>query len=168
MNNMDEVRLEKVTVNLSFAGRQERQNAAITVLQSLTDQKPLLVRAKRTIREFGIHKGEPMAAVTTLRGESAEEFLRRALTAVNGRIKASSYDGKSTYNFGISEHITIPGTKYVPELGIFGMNIAITLCKPGRRVALRRDFPSSLPPKKYVTQSEAEGFMKDKFKVTFE
>ncbi len=168
MNPMDEVRLEKVTVNMSFAGRQERQNAAITVLQSLVDQKPVVTRAKNTIRDFGIHKGEPMAAVATLRGKAAEDFLNRALSAVNKRIKASSFDGRSTYNFGIAEHITIPGTKYVPELGIFGMNVAITLSKPGRRVALRREDPSSIPPRKYVSREEAEEFMTKKFGVVFE
>ncbi len=168
MNPMDQVRLEKVTVNMSFAGRQERQNAAVTVLQSLVNQKPLVTRAKKTIRDFGIHKGEPMAAVVTLRGKAAEDFLNRALAAVNRRIKADSFDGRSTYNFGISEHITIPGTKYVPELGIFGLNVAITLCKPGRRVSLRRENPRPLPPKKYVSREEAEDFMRKKFEVTFE
>lgn len=168
MNPMDQVRLEKVTVNMSFAGRQERQNAAVTVLQSLTNQKPVVVRAKKTVRDFGVHKGEPMAAVTTLRGKAAEEFLKRALAAVNRRIKATSFDGRSTYNFGISEHITIPGTKYVPELGIFGMNIAITLSKPGRRVAVRRNDPRPIPPKKFVSRQEAEEFMTKNFEVSFE
>ncbi len=165
---MDQVKLEKVTVNMSFGGRQERQNAAMTVLQSLTNRKPLLVRAKNTVREFGVHKGEPMAVITTLRGKAAEEFLSRALVAVNGRIKDSSYDGRTTYNFGIAEHITIPGTKYIPELGIFGMNIAITLYKPGKRITLRKEGASSLPAKKFVSKEEAQEFMKKRFGVSFE
>ncbi len=167
-NIMDEVRLEKVTLNLSFAGRPERQNAAVTVAESLAGQKPVLSRAKKTVREFGIHKGEPMAAVVTLRKEKAEDFLNKALVAVNRRMKASSFDGRSTLNFGVSEHITIPGMKYVPELGIFGFNVAITLSKPGKRVEVRRESPRRLPAKKFVNRDEALEFMRRKFSVEFD
>ena len=94
--------------------------------------------------------------------------MNKALVAVNRRLKASSFDGRSTLNFGVSEHITIPGMKYVPELGIFGFNVAITLSTPGKRVEVRRESPRRLPAKKFVNRDEALEFMRRKFSVEFD
>ncbi len=149
-------RISKVTVNISVGGSSERLEKAIRVLRMLTGQEPSIRRAKQTIKEFGISRGQPIAAVVTLRGEKALEFLRKALYAVNFTLKQSSFDPFGNVAFGIKEHIALPGVKYDPELGIFGMDVALTFERPGYRVMRRRRCKRpSVPRRHRVTREEA-------------
>jgi len=115
-NPMLKPKIEKVTVNISTGRSGEPLDKASKVLEELTGQRPCKREAKKTIRDFGIRKGEPIACVVTLRGERAESFLKKSLAAVDNKIKANSFDEAGNFCFGIKEHIDIPGTKYVPSL----------------------------------------------------
>jgi len=123
-NPMLKPRIGKVVINASIGKSGEPLERAMKILEALTGQKPSVRQAKKTIRDFGIRKREPIACVVTLRGERAEEFLRRAFQAVDNRISSSSFDKHGNFSFGIKEHIDIPGIRYSPELGIIGMENA--------------------------------------------
>jgi len=164
-NPMTQVRIEKVVVNMAVGTSGEKLEKAVKVLESLTGQKPSRRKAKRTIREFGIRKGENIACVVTLRKEKAIEFLHRALAAVGNRIKASSFDDHGNVSFGIKEHIDIPGTKYDPNIGIFGMDVCISFEKPGYRVKRRRIKKSKVGKAHKVTKYEAMEYLKREFGV---
>lgn len=154
-NPMLKPRIAKVTVNISVGESGERLQKAVKVLEMLTSQKPSIRRAKRTIRDFGIRKGEPIAAVVTLRGEKAIEFLRRVLPAIGNKLKASQFDEFGNVGFGIKEHILIPGVRYDPEIGVFGMDVVVTIERPGYRVARRRRARSRIPRRHRVTKEES-------------
>jgi len=157
-NPMLKPRIAKVTVNMGVGTSGERLQKAIKVLRELTGQEPSVRRAKKTIKEFGIRKREPIAAVVTLRGEKAINFLNKALEAIGRRLKASSFDDYGNVSFGITEHIMIPGVKYDPEVGIFGMDVAVTLERPGFRVMRRRVKRSRIPRRHRVSKVEAITF----------
>jgi len=133
LNPMQAPRIEKVVVNMSIGQSGEQLQKAMTVLEQLTGQKPCQRVAKKTIKEWGIRKMEPMACMVTLRKQAAEGFLRRAFEAVGNKLSASSFDDHGNFAFGIGKHIDIPGTKYDPRLGIFGMNVCVSIKKPGHR-----------------------------------
>lgn len=154
-NPMLKPRLAKVTVNIGVGTSGERLQKAAKVLRELTGQEPSFRRAKRTIKEFGIRKGEPIAVVVTLHRERAFSFLDKALEAVGRRVKASSFDDYGNVSFGITEHIMIPGVKYDPEVGIFGMDVAVSLERPGFRVMRRRIKRSTIPRRHRVSKIEA-------------
>ncbi|MEM1638612.1 MAG: 50S ribosomal protein L5 [Desulfurococcaceae archaeon] len=164
-NPMYQPRLVKVTVNVSVGSNFERLKKIASVLEELTGQKPSLRRAKRTIKEFGIRRGEPIAAAVTLRKNRAVEFLRKALDAVGYRLKASSFDEYGNVCFGIEEHIRIPGVKYDPEIGIFGMDVCVTIEKPGYRVLRRRRARSNIPKRHRINKLEAMILLKRLFGV---
>lgn len=165
-NRMLIPRIAKVTVNICVGGQSDRLDKAVRVLRTLTGQEPSIRRAKRTIKEFGISRNQPIAAVVTLRRERALEFLKRALYAVNYTIKASSFDSFGNVAFGITEHISLPGVKYDPELGIFGMDVALTFERPGFRVMKRRRCRrTSIPKRHRVTREEAMLFLELLFGV---
>jgi len=92
-------------------------------------------------------------------------FLKRALEAVGYRIKAESFDDAGNVCFGIKEHIQIPGVKYDPEIGIFGMDVCITIEKPGYRVMRRRRCRSHVPKRHRVNKLEAMILLKKLFGV---
>jgi large subunit ribosomal protein L5 len=103
--------------------------------------------------------------MTTLRGEKATTFMKRGLDAVGNTLKRSSFDGNGNFAFGIKEHIEIPGTKYVPELGIVGMDVIGTLERPGFRIRRRRIRSSPIGKSHRVSKDDAITFMTGKFAV---
>jgi large subunit ribosomal protein L5 len=164
-NFMRRIILDKVTVNIGLGESGERLQKAYQLLQDLTGAKPVYTKARKSIREFGVRKGAPIGVKVTLRGEKAVEFLKKALAAVNYRIKASSFDDYGNVGFGITEHVLIPGTRYDPEVGIFGMDVVITLIRPGYRVMRRRRKYTRIPKRHRVTKEEAMEFLKQNFNV---
>ena len=164
-NPMLKPKIEKVIVNMSVGKSGEPLEQAVTVLQKLTDQQPSKRKAKKTIRDFGIRKGESMACLVTLRKEKAEAFLRKALQAVENKLSKYCFDRQGNFAFGIKEHIDIPGTKYVPTLGIHGMDISVALGRPGYRVKRRHRAKSKIGKDHLLTADEAILFIKDEFDV---
>jgi large subunit ribosomal protein L5 len=164
-NPMLKPRIEKVTVNMAVGKSGEVLERAAKVLQELTGQRPCKRKAKKTIRDFGIRKGEPIACLVTLRKERAKEFLKKAFQAVDNKLSKENFDNNGNFSFGIREHIEIPGTKYVPELGIHGMDVCVTLCRPGYRVKRRRRAKADVGAKHKLTPEEAMLFIKEEFGV---
>lgn len=164
-NPMRAIKLAKVTVHINVGQSGEMLEKARKVLEEITGQKPCTKQAKKTVKEFGIREGEPIACLTTLRGERAASFLKRGLEAVSNALKASSFDGNGNFAFGIKEHIEIPGTKYVPELGIFGMDVIGTLERPGYRIKRKRIRPASIGKAHRIRKEEAIKFISEKFGV---
>ncbi|MEM1517971.1 MAG: 50S ribosomal protein L5 [Nitrososphaerota archaeon] len=159
------IRISKVIINSSLGAAAARLEKASKILEELTGQKPSLRRAKKTIRGFGIHKGEPIAVMVTLRGEKAIEFLKNALAAVGNKLKESSFDEYGNFAFGIKEHLDIPGTKYNPEVGIIGMDVIVNVDRPGRRVELRRIKRSKIGRNHRITKEESIEFIQKEFNV---
>jgi len=163
---MSRIRIRKVTVNISVGRSGEELEKAVQVLENLTGQRPQRRAAKKSIRDFGIRAGEPIACMVTLRKEQAVIFLKRVLDAVGNRIPDSHFDNYGNLSFGIREHIEIPGTRYVPELGIHGMDVNVVLEKPGERVRHRSRRPSSVGYHQKVNKDEAQSFMTENFGIT--
>jgi large subunit ribosomal protein L5 len=138
-NEMKKISIEKVVVNIAVGKSGEPLERAKRALQELTGQSPSVRGAKKNFRDFGIHKGEPIAAIVTLRREVAKQFLKGIIAAKSNTFQASSFDKMGNISVGIHEHIDIPGTKYNPEIGIVGMNVSISLVRPGYRISKRRN-----------------------------
>jgi large subunit ribosomal protein L5 len=164
-NPMRRIRVGKVVANMAVGKSGDPLERAKRVLEGLVGQRPCPREAKRTVKDFGIRKGEPIACMATLRGERATEFLRRALAAVGNRIKASSFDERGNFAFGIREHIEIPGTKYDPELGIFGLDVIVALERPGFRVKRRAYKRSAVGGSHEITKEEAIAFARGELGV---
>ena len=79
-------RIEKVVVNLNLGKSGEPLEKASRVLKELTGQKPVKRQAKKTIRDFGLRKGESIACVVTLRKQVALDFLRKVLPVIENKI----------------------------------------------------------------------------------
>lgn len=138
-NPMRKIRVGKVVINIGVGRSGEPLEKARHALEELTNRQPSVRGAKKSVRDFNIHKGEPIGAMVTLRRDPAYEFLRRVIAANRNTLKSSSFDNYGNISIGIREHIDIPGTKYNPDIGIFGMDVCVSLTRPGYRVAKKRD-----------------------------
>jgi len=152
--------IEKVVVNLNVGKSGEPLEKAFKVLKEIAGQSPVKRNAKKTIRDFGIRQGEPIACVVTLRRQKAITFLKKVLPVLDNKISRSSFDDQGNFAFGLKEHIEIAGVKYDPDVGIFGMDICVTLNRPGDRVQDRRKHKAKIGHKHILTPEEAILFTK--------
>ena len=160
-NIMRKIKIGKVVLNIGVGRSGEVLERAKKILHDLTGHKPCTRKAKRSVRDFGIHKGESIATLVTLRGNEAVEILKRLIIAREMRLSSSSFDRRGNCSFGIKEHIEIPGIKYDPEIGIFGLNINITLERSGYNVSKRRRTRSKVGKGHIITQEESIKFFKE-------
>ena len=164
-HDMKRINVHKVVINIGVGRSGEPIDKAKNALLELTNQRPAVRGAKKTVRDFGIHKGEPIGVVVTLRREPAIEFLRRVIAAKKNVLRASSFDNYGNLSIGIHEHIDIPGTKYNPEIGIFGMDINIVLNRPGYRIARKSRRSAKIGKTHRINREEAIQFFKEEYGV---
>uniref|UniRef100_A0A7C3MDQ9 Large ribosomal subunit protein uL5 n=1 Tax=Archaeoglobus fulgidus TaxID=2234 RepID=A0A7C3MDQ9_ARCFL len=152
-NPMREIVLDKVVINFGIGESGERHKKAYSLLEELVNQKPAVTYAKMTIKNFGIRKGEAIGLKVTLRGEKALKFLKDALSVKEYRLSRKSV-GDGYFAFGIAEHIDLPGVDYDPDVGIFGMDVCVSLMRRGYRVARRRRKRAKIPASHRVTKDD--------------
>ena len=164
-NPFRQPKIAKVVANISVGQAGEELNKAKRILELLTKNKTITVRAKKSVKEWNIRKGQSIAVKVTLRGEDASKFLKRVLFVYDNRILRNSFDNFGNFSIGVDEHIKLPDTKYIPELGITGFDIAVRIVRPGYRVKIRRKQRSKIPKHHYISKLEAMEFMKKNFKT---
>lgn len=162
-NPMRAIRVGKVVLNIGVGKSGEAIERGKTVLEQVTGQKPAQRRAKKSIRDFGVHEGEPIGVKVTLRGEATVELLTKLLAARDKKLNESCFDPRGSVSFGVKEHIEIPGIRYDPAIGIFGMNVSVLLERAGYRVSRRKRRTTKVGPKHVVTGEEAKEFFRQKF-----
>ncbi len=109
--------LTKIVVNMGVgeAARDSKLiEGAIRDLTTITGQKPLVTRAKKSIAQFKLREGQPIGAHVTLRNDRMWEFMDRLLSISLPRIRdfrglsPKQFDGKGNYTFGLTEQVVFP------------------------------------------------------------
>lgn len=165
LNKMQEIRLEKITLNIGCGTGGEKLENAKELLHRITGANVVTTHAKVRNPTFKIKKGDEIGAKVTLRGKQADELLRKGFEAIERRISKKSFDRFGNFSFGIREYIDFPGVKYDPKIGIIGFEITASLYKPGKRVSTRRIAKNRVPRKQRVTPQEAMAFVQEKYGV---
>jgi large subunit ribosomal protein L5 len=167
--DMRKISIGKVVINIGVGKSGEAVERARKVLEQIAAQKPATRKAKKSIRDFGTHEGEPIGLIVTTRGQQrCKDLIMRLLIAREKKLNASSFDDRGSVSFGLKEHIEIPGIRYDPEIGIWGMNVSVLLHRPGFRVSRRRRKTASLGKNHVVSKDEAIEYFKREFEVVVE
>ena len=164
-NPMKKPYLEKLVLNIGVGVGGEELEKAITVLETITDQKAVKTLSKTNVKEFNLRKGRPIGTKITIRGLKAEKLLKRLLIVNNNKILRRSFDNYGNFGFGITEHISIPGIEYDNTIGIWGLDCVGRVVRPGMRVKVRRKARTKVPNHHYVSREETQYFLKKKFEV---
>ncbi|MDI6604399.1 50S ribosomal protein L5 [Aceticella autotrophica] len=131
-NIMQVPKLEKVIINMGIGEAKENPKAiesAANDLISITGQKPLVTKAKKSIANFKIRAGMPIGLKVTLRGERMYEFVDKLFNVALPRVRdfrgvpTKSFDGKGNYSFGIREQLIFPEIEYDKVDKVRGMDI---------------------------------------------
>jgi len=127
-------RLDKIVVSMGVGAALENKNAldaAAKDLGTITGQKPMVTRARKSVANFKLRKGQSIGLKVTLRGKRAYEFLDRLISIVIPRIRdfrglsPKAFDQAGNYNLGISEQIVFPEINIEKLEFTQGMNITI-------------------------------------------
>lgn len=126
--------IKKVVVSMGVGealANKKLLDAAVTDLTTITGQKAVKTKAKKSIANFKLREGSEIGAMVTLRGVIMYEFLDRLINVALPRvkdfrgIKATGFDGHGNFSFGITEQIIFPEIDFDKIVEIAGMNITI-------------------------------------------
>ncbi|MCK5309168.1 MAG: 50S ribosomal protein L5 [Thermoplasmata archaeon] len=159
------IHVQKAVVNIGVGEAGDKLIKAEKVLGMLTNRTPVRTLSRTHNRDLGTRKGMPIGTKVTLRGKEAEEFIKRAFWVKENQIAKYSFDPEGNFSFGVPDYTDFEGMKYDPEIGIIGMDVCITLARPGKRIAMRRITPRKLPMSQRISKEEGVTFVKNKFKV---
>jgi large subunit ribosomal protein L5 len=133
-NPMQVPRLSKVVVNIGLGEaltNAKALDAAVGDLATISGQKPIVTRAKRSIAQFRLRAGNPIGAKVTLRGERMWDFLERLTTLALPRIRdfrgipARSFDGRGNFSLGLREQLAFPEIDYDKVDRLRGLEVSI-------------------------------------------
>lgn len=164
-NAMKKISVAKVVLNMGVGKSGEPIERAKRALQQISGQKPSPRNARATQRDWGVHKGEPIGVAVTVRKQPSIELIKRLLAAKGNQIKSSSFDEFGNISFGLKEHIDIPGVKYDPDVGILGLNISISLARPGFNIRFRSKHKASVGNHHRITAEDAKAFLTREFGI---
>jgi large subunit ribosomal protein L5 len=152
-NVMEVPRLQKVTINMGFNSTVDKDTikAVSDDLTSISGQRPVITKARKSISNFKLRKGMPVGAKVTLRGDRMYEFLVRLIHAALPRIRdfrgmpIKGFDGRGSYTFGLQEQTIFPEIDPDSVKKVQGMNVTIvtsaTTDTPARELLTLLGFP---------------------------
>ncbi|PIN86491.1 50S ribosomal protein L5 [Candidatus Woesearchaeota archaeon CG10_big_fil_rev_8_21_14_0_10_44_13] len=164
-NAMREIRVEKITLNIGTGKDQSKLEKGLKLITAIAGVKPIKTFTQKRIPEWGLRPGLPVGCKATIRGEKALTIISRILDAKSFTLNDSNFDESGTVSIGIPEYTDIRDAKYDPEIGVMGLQICITLERPGFRIKKRRVYKSKIPKAHRITKAEAIEFMKTKFNI---
>ena len=165
MNPMKSIRIAKVTLNIGAGTDAVKLEKGIKLISSIATRPPVKTFTNKRIPTWGLRPGLPIGCKLTLRKKAASELLSRLLQAKEKKLSARQFDDLGNVSFGISEYIDIPGVKYLPEIGIMGLEVCITLERAGFRVKRRRVRNSRISKSHCINRQEAIDYLKKEFSV---
>jgi large subunit ribosomal protein L5 len=133
-NVMQVPRLSKIVVNIGLGEaltNAKALDAATGDLATITCQRPVVTRARRSIAQFRVRTGNPIGAKVTLRGERMWDFLERLTRIALPRIRdfrgipSRSFDGRGNYSLGLREQLAFPEIDYDKIDRLRGLEISI-------------------------------------------
>jgi len=125
-------RLDKVVINMGVGDAKDNAKAiesAVADLATITGQKPVITRAKKSVATFKVREGMNIGCKVTLRGEMMYDFVQRLFNAALPRVRdfrgisADAFDGRGNYSMGIKEQLIFPEISYDKIDKIRGMDI---------------------------------------------
>ena len=132
---MEVPKISKITINMGVGeaiGDKKIMENAVSDLEKIAGQKPIVTKARKSIAGFKVREGWPVGCKVTLRRERMYEFLDRLISIAIPRIRdfrglnGKAFDGRGNYNMGVTEQIIFPEIDYDKIDALRGMDISIT------------------------------------------
>jgi len=131
-NIMEVPKLDKIVVNMGVGEAKENAKvleSAISDMETITGQKAVLTKAKKSIANFKLREGQNIGCKVTLRGEKMYDFLDRLINLALPRVRdfrgvnPNAFDGRGNYALGIKEQLIFPEIEYDKVDKVRGMDV---------------------------------------------
>lgn len=165
MNSMRDIHIDKVVVNIGVGEAGEKLIKAEKVLELITKRKPIRTLSRTTNKDLGIRKQMPIGCKVTLRGDETTSFLKEAFWVKDNKIADYSFDPEGNFSFGIADYTDFKDHKYDPDIGIFGLDICVTLSRAGSRIKRRKRARGKIPKHHKIAPQEAKAFVRSNLNV---
>jgi len=162
---MKKIKIDKVVLNMGVGKSGEAIQVAKKALDQISGKTSSSREAKKTQRDWGVRKGEPIGVAVTIRDEEAKTLLKRLFEAKGNQIMKKSFDKTANLSFGIKEHIDIPGVTYDPKIGILGLDVTISLTRPGYSIRVRSKHKAKIGHKHRITTEDSMDFLTKEFGI---
>ena len=133
-NAMAIPKLEKIVINMGLGEATQNvkiMDPLVADLASISGQKPIVTKAKKSIAQFKVREGMPIGAMVTLRGDKMYEFLDRLISIALPRVRdfrgvsSKSFDGRGNYTLGLRDQLIFAEIDYAKVDKMKGMNVTI-------------------------------------------
>jgi large subunit ribosomal protein L5 len=127
-------KIDKIVINMGLGeavGNAKLLDVAVDELKTISGQKPVITRAKKSIAGFKVREGMPIGAKVTLRGERMYYFLDKLMNVALPRVRDfrgvsnKAFDGRGNYTLGLKEQLIFPEIEYDKVNKIRGMDVVI-------------------------------------------
>ena len=134
-NAMEVPKIDKIVINMGVGDAvndKKHATAAASEMELIAGQKPVIIKAKKSVAQFKLREGMPNGVKVTLRREKMYEFLDRLLTIALPRVRdfrgvnPASFDGRGNYAMGLKEQIVFPEINYDRIEKVRGMDVIVT------------------------------------------
>ncbi len=157
-NIMQKIRIAKVTLNIGAGKNEEHLKKGLKLLEKLAPTAPVKTFTRKRIPGWGLRPGLAIGCKVTVR-KNAEALLKRLLAAKRMALSPKNFDQQGNFSFGIPEYIDIAGLEYDPDLKILGLEVAVTLERPGFRVKRRKVNATAVGKSHRLTPGDAIAFV---------
>ena len=158
-NVMRKVKIAKLTLNVGAGKDENLLKKGLVLLGKLSSVKPIKTITGKRIPGWGLRPGLAIGCKVTIR-KDCETLLKRLLAAKSNTLQQNNFDNNGNLSFGVAEYIDIEGLEYDPDLKILGLEVAVTLERPGYRVKKRMIKSKKVGEHHQVTTDEAIAFIK--------
>ena len=162
INNMREIKIEKVVLNCGGIG--DKLDKSAKLLKLITGKSPVKTASTKRIPDFGVRPGLEVGCKITLTGKEAIDLLKKLMQAKNNTFLKKQFN-KGTFSFGIPEYIEIQGINFQREIGILGLDVNVKLKRAGFSIDKKKIKSGKIPKRHQISKEETMEFMERNFQI---
>lgn len=166
-NPMRKIRVSKITLNCGAGKNEALLEKGVVLLKKLSPIAPMKTKTTKRIPGWGLRPNLAIGCKATIR-KGAKELLLRLLEARGMKLKAKQFDAQGNFSFGIAEYIDIPGLEYDPDLKIIGLEVAVSLERPGYSIKRRKVRCQKVGRAHLVSKEDAIKFAQEELGIQIE
>lgn len=158
-NSMKKISISKITLNVGAGKNEDLLKKGLKLLTKLSPITPVKTITHKRIPGWGLRPGLAIGCMVTIR-QDTDILLQRLVAAKDNTLNEKNFDKQGNFSFGVPEYIDIEGLEYDPDLKIIGLEVAVTLQRPGFRVKNRKLGKSKIGKDHQITKEQAMDFVK--------
>lgn len=155
---MKSIKIASISLNIGAGKNEDMLKKGLVLLKKIAPNSPVKTLTKKRIPGWGLRPGLSIGCRVTVR-KNTVELLKKLLVAKENILLTKNFDNLGNFAFGIPEYIDIEGLEYDPDLKILGLEVAVTLERPGYRIKKRKIKSKKIGKNHQLSKNDAIAFV---------